>query len=409
MPKQSIALCDMAPHLEAFAVFRRLLEDETAAALLAFLTGKPKRRPGLYCRFVAKLYEEGGDLGLYVSRMVRESETIALRLFAKGQPLPPAIQNALVNELATLTALSALPPQDFLAFAAPAPCPAALPAIQNTPQDFSALYTQQLTEIERRGYGIFAAYTMFTLAENGRLHPVKTPDTQRLSQLVGYGRERGAIVANTKALLQGLPACNILLYGDAGTGKSSTVKALVNEYAPCGLRLVEVHKTQLCLIPALMEELAENPLKFLLFIDDLSFAAYDADFTALKAILEGSAAQRPQNVAVYATSNRRHLLREARQNRAGDEINLADTLEEEASLAARFGLTLTFLKPDREAFFEIVKELAKEYALGTPPEVFLPMAEAQALRQGGRSGRAALQFVQQLKVAEAEGQGFLAR
>ena len=160
----------------------------------------------------------------------------------------------------------------------------------------------------KKGYGMFAKHHVFTV-ENGQLVPVKYPDPQKLSELPGYEQEREKVIANTRALLTGMPANNVLLYGDAGTGKSSTVKAICNEFAAEGLRLVEVKKNQLYQIPDLMDKLAANPLKFILFIDDLSFTANDDNFAALKAILEGSVGGRARNIAVYATSNRRHLIK----------------------------------------------------------------------------------------------------
>lgn len=142
---------------------------------------------------------------------------------------------------------------------------------------------------------MFAKHHVFTV-ENGQLVPVKYPDPQRLSELPGYEKEREKVIANTKALLAGMPANNVLLYGDAGTGKSSAVKAIANEFAPEGLRLVEVKKNQLYQIPDLMDKLAANPLKFILFIDDLSFTANDDNFAALKAILEGSVGAGPRTL-----------------------------------------------------------------------------------------------------------------
>lgn len=214
-----------------------------------------------------------------------------------------------------------------------------------------------MSQVGRKGYGMFAKYHVFTV-ENGQLVPVKYPDPQRLEELPGYEREREKVIANTRALLAGMPANNVLLYGDAGTGKSSTVKAIANEFAPQGLRLVEVKKNQLYQIPELMDQLADNPLKFLLFIDDLSFTANDDNFAALKAILEGSVGGRAKNLAVYATSNRRHLVKETLTDRTGDDIHEADTRQELMSLSARFGLTVTFQRPEKARFEAILTELA---------------------------------------------------
>ncbi len=403
---------DATAPLRCLAVFRQLLENETLARLLAFLDAPAPERPGLYCHFVAGLYEEGGDLGGLLLRLCLESSNPVVRLRAAGQEVPPYMEHALAGELACFTALSLLPPEEFTAQAAgpfrqgaalPSFQRPALPSFQNSYYDFAALYTRRLAEISLRGYGIFASSHMFTLGENGGLMPVQRPDPQQLSELIGYERERGAVQMNTRALLRGLPAANILLYGDAGTGKSSTVKALANEYKDRGLRLIEVRKDQIYHIPGLMGRLADNPLKFILFIDDLSFPHDDADFTALKAILEGNVSARPGNIVVYATSNRRHMLRQLQSDRLADELSLTDTLEEEASLSARFGLTVTFLRPGRDLFAEIVRRLAKEYGLRTPPEELLAKAEVHVLRQGGRSPRAARQFVELVKAGEEDG------
>jgi predicted AAA+ superfamily ATPase len=189
---------------------------------------------------------------------------------------------------------------------------------------------------------------------------------------------------------------NVLLYGDAGTGKSSSVKAIANEFAADGLRLVEVKKNQLYQIPALLDSLAQNPLKFILFIDDLSFSANDDNFAALKAILEGSVGGRSQNVVVYATSNRRHLIKETLSDRSGDDIHEADTRQELMSLSARFGLTVTFQRPDKVRFEEILLDLAKQYGVQMPSDQLFIKGEAFAIRAGGRSPRVARQFIELL-------------
>jgi predicted AAA+ superfamily ATPase len=236
----------------------------------------------------------------------------------------------------------------------------------------------------------------------GRLVPVLYPDTVRLCDLIGYRRQRELVLENTRALLRGAPAANVLLYGDSGTGKSSTVKAVLNELAPEGLRLIELRKEQLHDIPALLDQLSGNPLKFILYIDDLSFTKDDDNFRALKAVLEGSIASRRQNVAVYATSNRRHLVQETFSDREGDEIHLTDTLEEQSSLADRFGLSITFSRPDKEEFLEIVTALAHKNGLSVSLEELAVGAQAFALRRGGRSPRVARQYVEHLVAQRCE-------
>ena len=170
------------------------------------------------------------------------------------------------------------------------------------------------------------------------------------------------------------------------------------EYADQGLRIVEVKKNQLYQIPDVLEELSSNPLKFILFIDDLSFSGNDDNFSALKATLEGSVAGCGGNTVIYATSNRRHLVKETFGDRTGDELHVNDTMQETMSLAARFGLTITFSKPSKDEYLDIVRSLAAEYGVDLPDEELVRRAEAHAIRRNGRSPRTAKQFVELLKI-----------
>jgi predicted AAA+ superfamily ATPase len=244
------------------------------------------------------------------------------------------------------------------------------------------------------GYGVFLKHHMFSVAD-GWVAPVHSPDPVRLSDLKGYARERAAVVENTKALLEGKPAANALLYGDAGTGKSSTIKALVNECAGEGLRLIEFRKNQLSEIPAVAERLRGNPLKFILFIDDLSFSEDNGEVGALKAILEGTVSARTKNVVIYATSNRRHIVSERFSDRGDDEIHRNETIQEQVSLSQRFGLAVNFMKPDRAQYLSIVRELALQYGVNDLETLDL-LAERYAIERGGRSPRVARQFVEAL-------------
>ena len=198
--------------------------------------------------------------------------------------------------------------------------------------------------------------------------------------------------------MDGTGASNMLLYGDAGTGKSSSVKAVAAHFAPGGLRIIEVKKNQLYQIPSVMEELASNPLKFILFIDDLSFSGNDDNFSALKATLEGSISGCGDNCVIYATSNRRHLVKESFADRAGDELHFNDTMQETMSLASRFGLSVTFQKPDKEEYLNIVRSLAREYGIDMDEHELFKKAEAHAIRKNGRSPRTAKQFIELLKI-----------
>ena len=199
---------------------------------------------------------------------------------------------------------------------------------------------------------------MFTY-NKGEIVPAKYPDSIRLSSHIGYERQRKRIIDNTYAFLKDKPAANVLLYGDAGTGKSSTIKAIVNEFADIGLRMIEVRKGDLLKLPELIEKLANNPLKFIIFIDDLSFAKNNEEIGALKAILEGSVSSKTENVVLYATSNRRHLVQESFSDRNGDDIHRNETIQEQTSLSDRFGLSVCFSKPDKKEYLDIIHGLSK--------------------------------------------------
>ena len=389
--------------LHGLVVFRSLLDDPVVAKLLDLTDRMEAGAPGygLVCdavaQFEAALFEHTTNWGSYLSAAVLEAETVCVRQAASGT-LAPALQTALDGELAFLQALCGLTLDELLAAAGSATGQAQelafLPRWETSSIDLPAAYAQRMSEVGKKGYGMFAKHHVFTV-ENGQLVPVKYPDPQRLSELPGYEKEREKVIANTKALLAGMPANNVLLYGDAGTGKSSAVKAIANEFAPEGLRLVEVKKNQLYQIPDLMDKLAANPLKFILFIDDLSFTANDDNFAALKAILEGSVGGRARNIAVYATSNRRHLIKETLTDRTGDDIHEADTRQELMSLSARFGLTVTFQRPEKARFETILEELARQHHIQMPMDQLLVKAEAFAIRAGGRSPRVAKQFIEQ--------------
>ena len=389
--------------LHGLVVFRSLLDDPVVAKLVDLTDRMEAGAPGYgpvcdaAAQFEAALFEHTTNWGSYLSAAVLEAETVCVRQAASGT-LAPALQTALDSELAFLQALCGLTLDELLAAAGSATGQAQelafLPRWETSSIDLPAAYAQRMSEVGKKGYGMFAKHHVFTV-ENGQLVPVKYPDPQRLSELPGYEKEREKVIANTKALLAGMPANNVLLYGDAGTGKSSAVKAIANEFAPEGLRLVEVKKNQLYQIPDLMDKLAANPLKFILFIDDLSFTANDDNFAALKAILEGSVGGRAKNIAVYATSNRRHLIKETLTDRTGDDIHEADTRQELMSLSARFGLTVTFQRPEKARFENILAELAKQHGIDMPMDQLLVKAEAFAIRAGGRSPRVAKQFIEQ--------------
>ena len=242
---------------------------------------------------------------------------------------------------------------------------------------------------------MYAHHNMFRL-EGEEIVPITSPDTRVLADLYEYEREKEQLLTNTRALLEGKPAANTLLYGAAGTGKSSSVKAITNELAGEGLRLLELKKSQLHDIPKVMEALKDNPLKFIIFVDDLSFQKDDDNFATLKAILEGSASVKAPNTVIYATSNRRHLVRESFADREGDDIHRNDTIQETMSLSSRFGLTILFNKPSKPDYLAIVKSLAKAKGIEMDEAELEKQASAFAIRKGGATPRAAEQFTNSL-------------
>ena len=268
-----------------------------------------------------------------------------------------------------------------------------MPECTTTKLRLKDIYLHRTENIEKYGYGIYATNRMFYVDDRGCIVPVLHPDKTELSHLVEYERERQIVINNTKALLAGKSAANILLAGDAGTGKSSTVKAVVNSLWSEGLRIVEVRKEQLRIIPKVLDELSSNPLKFVLFIDDLSFIKDDDNFNALKAVLEGSVTAKSRNVVIYATSNRRHIIKETFSDREVDDIHRNDTMQEMISLSERFGIHITFTKPNKETFLHIVHYLAKENDVDISEEELDISAERFALERGGRSARLAKQFI----------------
>ncbi|MFB8789478.1 MAG: ATP-binding protein [Potamolinea sp.] len=260
-------------------------------------------------------------------------------------------------------------------------------------EDLAAYYRQF-------GTGIFAQYRALRW-QLGELIGIAHPDPVKLNQLVGYESQQDALVKNTEFLLTGYSALHVLLYGSRGTGKSSLVKGLLNKYSDRGLRLIEVYKSDLKDLPVIVEQLRDVPQKFIVFVDDLSFEEDDDAFKAMKVVLEGNVTARPQNVVVYATSNRRHLIREYFQDRPrpsdADEVQSWDTVQEKLSFSDRFGLTLTFEPANQETYLKIVRHLAQQTGISVSQNEIDYKALQWATRHNGRSGRTARQFVDFLR------------
>ena len=385
-------LKELSLRLHAVSVMRDLLEDKVIKALMNFLDladeANEADKVDAYTFFVSELYKTSEEsLSDYVKKIVFESENVYVKLKGKGEVPSAVLSKSLENELKTFDEVASLSAEELLSefdF---------LPRYYTGKCNISKEYIKRLDNISKYGYGIYAKYRMFYIGENGQITPVQNPDETKLSDLIDYEREQKVIMDNTKALLSGKPAANILLTGDAGTGKSSTVKAVVNELCDNGLRIIEVRKEQLHGIPKILDELNTNPLKFILFIDDLSFTKDDDNFSALKAILEGSVSAKSNNVVIYATSNRRHLVKENFSDREGDDVHFNDTMQELLSLSERFGIQLTFSRPDKATYLDIVHNLADKQAITYDTEKLDTAAEKFALKRGTRSARAAKQFI----------------
>jgi len=253
---------------------------------------------------------------------------------------------------------------------------------------------------QQKGTGIFAKFQAFTW-HNQQFFGIKKPDPITLDEIIGYEDQKQTLIKNTQFLLKGYKALNILLYGSRGSGKSSLIKGLLNFYYQEGLRVIEVNKFQLKELPLIMEKLRHQPQKFIIFVDDLSFEEDDEIFKSLKVYLEGNLTAKAPNVVIYATSNRRHLVREFFADRPRpidqDEIHAWDTVQEKLSFSDRFGLTLTFEPANQDLYLTIINHLAKLENINLDQQELEFKAKQWATRNNGRSGRTARQFIDFLK------------
>lgn len=317
----------------------------------------------------------------------------------------PALLDAATHDIEVLNALLALDGAALKAAAAGRHNSPALLTLPDFPAGASLPFRDgaALASFYRaQGYGFFAQSSAFAVQDDGTVAPIVHPDAIRLRDLPGYERQKQQILQNTLAFLDGREANNILLYGDKGTGKSSTVKAVVNEYAGRGLKIIEMSPRHITCFPRLFAETLRSPFRFIVFLDDLSFNREDDNFAALKAFIEGGLAGKPSNLVIYATSNRRHLIRETFADREGDEVRVRDSLETVSSLSDRFGLEITFSVPDKDEYLYIVDQLAAESGLDLPAEQLHLLAERFALRRNGRSPRTARQFISQQMAEQYE-------
>ncbi len=377
------------------AVFQDVTEKPLFKAFESYcLASDTNAKRKAYARFVKAVYDEGGALTDLTMRLIFEDENVYVKTVAQKKKANENVVCSAENELALFSVFGGLTRKDFAEDMGVSENE--LPDFSSVNADMVSAYGERLASLERYGYGMFSSKPMFRLSDDGEIEPIVSADKISMTHFIGYEQQRGQIVDNTRAFVEGRPCANALLCGDAGTGKSSTVKAVVNSFFDEGVRLIELRKDQLKRLPSVMAKISGNPLKFIIFIDDLSFNKNNDDFSMLKAALEGSASVTADNAVIYATSNRRHIIKESFGDREGDDVHRNDTLQETLSLSERFGLTVLFSKPDKALYLRIVRELAKRSGIVMDEGELDVKAEAFALRKGSRSARCAEQFINSL-------------
>lgn len=380
-------------------IFRNILKTKVIKKLLKFLNCETKenidniKQIDLYCEFLSELFKSDNNLADFILSQIFLDDNIYISKCILKQEINNNLKKTFKNELNFFKYISSF---DFSSIFNKE-YSKNIVELEIKEIDFYKIYFEHIKNIDKKGYGIFYNNNMFVLDDRKNIIAVKNKDNQDIKKLYGYEIERNKVLSNTKILIEGKKANNILLYGDAGTGKSSTVKAVANFFKDEGLRLIEIKKKQLHFITDIIEKLSCSPLKFIIFIDDLTFSSNDDTFSYLKAILEGGVNSFPNNIAVYVTSNYRHLIKENFTDRMGDDIHIEDTIQQIMSLTNRFGTIITFQRPDRDLFSEIVLSYAKENDIKIDKEELIKQAEAYAIRSAGRSPRVAKQFIELLK------------
>lgn len=398
-------MSDVLREICSLALFRNVRQKEPLKSLCDFLL---KMGPGFsmeemidsYGHFVSVLYEMRADADLSAAIWDALSEDMNPYLRHRIDTLLRPDQTVKASTLLKLTAereldlLTRIGNYSSYDFKDAMVYDGYLPDFRSSHIDFKKRYMTMIDQIGSSGYGMYAKYHFFRI-KDGALDPVTNPDPIRVEDLFCYEKQRERVINNTRKFSEGKTFEDILLYGDAGTGKSSTVKAAARMFADSGVRLVEVPKSELHGLSEIIKMLTEVPLKFIIFIDDVSFDADDDRIGSLKSVIEGAASGARKNIAIYATSNRRHMIKEtfsAREN----EIHTSDTIAEQMSLSERFGIRILFDKPNKDTYLKIVNGMMKLRGLDMNEEELAIAAEQYAIRGGGRSARVARQFVDSL-------------
>lgn len=348
----------------------------------------------------------------YLSRLILTDDNAFTKAAAAGKAdkLPTAVLNGVKSDLKKLEAVANISPKDIYESVENIDLRQVLKTLPSwqtgesvapLTEDWENRIDDLIEYHKKNGYGMYSKYNAFAWRDHS-LYPISETDPILLSDLKNYEEQRQKVIDNTESFVNGYPANNVLLYGDRGTGKSSTVHAVLNEYAPEGLRMIEISKSDIPDLTMMREMLSESPMKFIIFIDDLSFDSHDDSFGELKAALEGSLGGRKHNTIIYATSNRRHLIKESFSDREND-INRNDIMQEQLSLSDRFGLSITFINPDKKGYLDIVEKIAEDRNLNVDTDHLCAVAEQWATRKGGRSPRCARQFIDYVESCEKRG------
>lgn len=329
------------------------------------------------------------SLGEYIFYLAVDGQNEILRGYIETRNL--ALLDALKNDISILSSVSSVTSESLISYLKEK---FSIGDNISFPKyeigDIKVTFESIIAYSEKFGSSLFEKNKAFVF-ENDRLNPVGNADKIKLDELKNYKTQKKKIVDNTICFINGLKAQNVLLYGDRGTGKSSTVKAIGNEFPE--LRIVQIPKAAITHIYKLYDLLKDNPLKFILFLDDITFSENDDGYAFLKQVLEGSVSSMPKNCIIYATTNRRHIIKETESERSGDEMHAADARDENMSLADRFGLYITFISPNKNEYLDIVKQIAADRKIDISEEKLVMLAERFALKKCGRTPRSARQFI----------------
>ncbi|MEG0295719.1 MAG: ATP-binding protein [Clostridium sp.] len=265
--------------------------------------------------------------------------------------------------------------------------------ILNENKEVNIVLDKLIEYYHKNGAGFMNRYKAFKWNKDLGLIGIEKCDPITFDELIGYERQRNILTKNTEAFINGNPANNVLLFGDSGTGKSSSVKALLNKYYKDGLRVLELNKSDFMDLNRILPSIRDRGLKFIIFLDDLSFEEFESDYKNMKALIEGGVEVRPENVLIYATSNRRHLIRENWGDREGEELHKRETMQEKYSLSERFGITLTYITANQKEYLNTVFELAKIKGIDVSEDILREKALQWSALNSGRSGRVAKQFI----------------